>query len=234
MRRAEDHPFLGDAWIGFHELYDAKVDNLDLLQTSGVRAHEDVGVLDVAVDDPALVSVAQGTTDLADQLQSTSGIDGTASQNLGEPDTLDVLHRDVVAAWGDASVVVDDDDVGVIECGEGLGFQQEALPKRLAALAGRRCREDLEGHASLQRLLAGLPHARLTTARDQLYDPIPAINEVTDSNRIGVLRLDRSRIRGQPIPPGLGCSSANATVKPYLKRSGGEQPRWLRSCQSCR
>ena len=107
------------------DLRDAEVGDLDLL----VGRDDDVGRLDVAVDDPFAVGVVHRLRDLRDHVGDlVPGERGLLDQEALQGLALDVLHRDV----GDLRVgvladVVDRDDVGVREDAGGLRLANEPL-----------------------------------------------------------------------------------------------------------
>ena len=65
------------------QLRDAEVEQLG----RAVGGHEDVGRLDVAMDDQALVRVVDGGADVAEELQACGGVEPVRSQNssIGTP-----------------------------------------------------------------------------------------------------------------------------------------------------
>jgi hypothetical protein len=94
---------------------------------AAVGVDENVVRLDVAVDDALSVREADGAEDLAGVGdRALDGQRATREDQLLERPPLDVLHRDVVGAFGFAAVV-DRDDVRVRERGGVLRLAPKAL-----------------------------------------------------------------------------------------------------------
>ena len=83
--------------------------------------------LDVPVDDPPAVGVAQGLDDLGDKVEGLPPVElvPLLLHVLLQGDAVDELHDDVLQVGG-AAHVVDGHDVGVGEHGHGLGLLVEA------------------------------------------------------------------------------------------------------------
>ena len=149
LRRADDRAGLGH--LARAGPGDAEVGDLDA--TFAVDDH--VVRLDVPVDDPVLVRVAQRGEDLSRVRDRDRHRARPArhDQLLQRP-ALDVLHHDVVRALGDAPVV-DRDDVGVRQPG-GVGrLAAEALDELLVVRVA--LVEDLHRDAAAELLVLGEP-----------------------------------------------------------------------------
>jgi hypothetical protein len=124
---AEDHAGTGDGLVVGDLLHQAEVDHLHVLVALLVALDQQVAGLQIAVHDAALVGVAQGAAHLQDQVHRVGWLQRTGLDQVGEAGALDELHHEEVAAVGQLAEVVERDDVGVVEGGEGLGLEQEAL-----------------------------------------------------------------------------------------------------------
>ena len=102
---------------------DAEVGHLH----AAVPQDHDVVGLDVPVDDPPAVGVAQGLDDLGDEVEGLPPVElvPLLLHVLLQGDAVDELHDDVLQVGG-AAHIVDGHDVGVGEHGHGLGLLVEA------------------------------------------------------------------------------------------------------------
>ena len=118
---------------------DAEVEQLDLGNV--LARQEDVGGLDVAVDDPVLVGHGQGLRDPADHAHRGAQVDGTAGQPVLQGLAVEPFHDQVVLAVGGLAVgdVAHDGRMG--DGGQAVRLLLKALAK-LRAEAGR----DLHRH----------------------------------------------------------------------------------------
>ena len=123
-----------------------------------VRRHQDVAGLDVAVDEPgAVCGVERGSdagSDVDRQLRAEARLH---VEQLAQALAVDELHDDGLAT-GFCEHVVDGDDVGMREAGDGDGFATKALGdhgiRRQARL------QPLEGDAAVEGEIGGQPHLR--------------------------------------------------------------------------
>lgn len=133
---------------------------------------EDVGGLDVAMDDPVAVGVQERGGDLFDDFEGAS--DGDASADIEESldvGAVDVLHGDVVVALV-FSGVEDGDDVFVSELGGIGGFGAEAAEEGLIfSFFGS---EDLEGDFSSESLVDSEIDSPHTARADFFLDLVGA------------------------------------------------------------
>ncbi len=141
------------------ELGEAEVKNLGLAGAGG----EEVGGLDVAVDDALGVGGGEGIGDLAAQLQHQLGGQGPAGDAVLEDLAFEQLHSDE----GLAVVLVnfmDGADVGVVEGSGGAGFAQEAFER--LAVAGELFGQELESDEAAELGVFGLvDHTHATAAQ---------------------------------------------------------------------
>ena len=121
--RPDDHVGRGHRGGVGDQLGDAEVEDHHVVELPGVRVagDDDVGRLDVAVDDVLAVRVVEGVGDLTGHCPDL----GEGEPLGGQIATVDVRHREPRRTVDDA-VTVDGDDVGVVEGGGGLGLRGEA------------------------------------------------------------------------------------------------------------
>ena len=149
-----------DAACAAGVLHQAEVHQLD----GAVEPHADVGRLEVAVHQAALVDVAEGEQELAEDVLEAAGAEG---QGLVEAVAGDDLHGEVRVAVLELAVLVDPAAVRVAQ----LGHQPELLLEaqvRLVA-AGARPGNDLQGHLLVARLILSQPdpaHGTLAEGAD--------------------------------------------------------------------
>jgi hypothetical protein len=131
---------------------------------------EQVGGLDVAVDQAALVSVLQAQRCLADVVAGLGH--GQATRLLHEPaevDAVDALHREEVGV-ADLPGVVHGDDVGVGQLGGGFGLAAESLEH---ALVGRVfVADELERDRAPQPVVAGLEDLAHAAGAEFVQNPV--------------------------------------------------------------
>ena len=125
VQRAHHLPRPGQrevAGVAAQQLGQAEVGDLH----AALAVQQDVLRLDVAVDDALLVGVLQGVADLRHDPQRLLRLQVAVAQQLPQVDAVHVLHDEVVEAAGLAEIV-DGDDVGMAEPGQGAGLAVEAL-----------------------------------------------------------------------------------------------------------
>ena len=120
--RAHDLAGLGLALLDFEPLGQAEVGDLG----RAVAVEQDVGRLQVAMHDAGLVRRVHGPGERRHQLGRRAAGLGRPLEAVGEAPPFEQLERDEGAAVGLAEVV-DLDDVGMAEPGDGLGLDQEPL-----------------------------------------------------------------------------------------------------------
>ena len=137
-------------------------------EEGGAALDQDVGGLDVAVDEPHAVRGVERRGDLAaDVDRPVRAQAALAAQHGGEVGALDVLHREVEQPVLLAGVV-DRDDVRVLQRGGDPRLAVEALaePGGLGELRG----DDLDGRAAAQVDVLGPVDQAHAAAADPLLD----------------------------------------------------------------
>ena len=138
-------------------------------------ADEDVGRLDVAVDEPGLVGEVQGGGDLAGDLGGLLGRDvAVGAQDVGQRAAVDELHGDEVRA-GVLAPVVDADDVGVAEVGRGLGLAAEPLDE--VGVDGELGEQHLDGDLAVEQAVAPEEHVGHAAAPDALAQLVAVVDD---------------------------------------------------------
>jgi hypothetical protein len=134
-----------------------------------VVCDEDVGRLDVAVDESARVGGVQGGSDLPGDRDCLFFRQRPFCKQLLELGAVDVAHGDVQLA-GDLAGVVDGDDVRVVDRGGEAGLAQEALaePFVFRELGS----ENLQRHRPFEREVVGAVDHPHPAPADQRLDPI--------------------------------------------------------------
>ena len=156
-----------------------------------VAVEQDVGRLEVAMHDAGLVRRVHGRGERGHQLGRRAARLGRPLEAVGEAPPFEHLERDEGAAVGLADIV-DLDDVGMAEPGDGLGLDQEPL----AMLgAGRACRRgSSSGDDPVQLAVPGLvddPHAAAAQLGQELE--LGEAGHVGSTERRGPGHLDACR-----------------------------------------
>ena len=150
-RSADDRAGVGEALLGeleFGRFGDAEVD--DLRRGPAVDlGDQDVGGLQIAVDDPLLVGVLDRLADGHEQLQPGPHREPLLVAELGDRNALDQLHHKEGLAGRGGAAVVNAGDVGVIHQGQRLAFGVEAGQHRSRIHADL---DQFQGHPPLDRL----------------------------------------------------------------------------------
>src|SRR5205085_11803094 len=113
----------------------------------------DVGRLDVPVDEAAAVGVVEGVGGPGDDGGGVPGRDPAAVHPPGEGFALDVFRHHEAEAVGGAADVVDGDDGGVVEHGQGAGLGQVA--GEVAGVGDEPAVRHLDGDGAVEVLVLG-------------------------------------------------------------------------------
>ena len=135
------------AKVGIEQLGDAEIEQLG----RAVGGHQDVGGLDVAMDDQVLVRVLHRCADFREHLESRRGVQAARLAVLVDRLPLDELHREVGQAVGRGAAVEQAADVGMVEAGEYLALVAEAADDRVGVHAAL---EHFERDAFLEGVVA--------------------------------------------------------------------------------
>ena len=135
-----------------------------------LRRDEDVGRLDVAVDDPLLMRVLHAFADVHEQDEASFDGEAVLVAVIGDRNAGDVLHREVRTPFRCRAGVVDTGDVGMVHQRQRLALGVEAgedFPGVHAPL------DQLERHRPAHRaLLLGLVDDAHATFADLAQDPV--------------------------------------------------------------
>src|SRR6185312_12595265 len=143
-------------------LGDSEVEQLRL----SLRGDQNVGGLEVAVNQQALVGVLDGGADLLEKEEALVDGQPVVVAILVDGQSLDQLHDEIGAAVVRAPAVVEARDVGMLEAGEDLPFGDEAVEGLGAGQAGA---EDLDGDVPLVVLI--LPAGEIDGSHAAAADP---------------------------------------------------------------
>jgi hypothetical protein len=127
---------------------EAEVEDFD----AAIFGQHDVFWLEVAVNDSGGVSGGQAVGYLRGDFEKFAGRDGLAGEQRSERFTLDQFADDVLLAGFNADVV-NGDDVGVVERGDGAGFALKAAAQ--IGAGGDFFAEDLDGDVAIKARIAG-------------------------------------------------------------------------------
>ena len=112
-----------------------------------LRRDDDIGRLEVAMDDAALVRFFESGGHVAGKRDDLSLGQRPGGDALGERRSRDVLHDEEVDPVG-AVEVVNGGDVGVVQARQGLRFAAESPPRRFVAQHPRR--QHLDGDVAVE------------------------------------------------------------------------------------
>ncbi len=158
--------------------------------------HEDVGGLDVAVDDPARVGVREGLGDRDPDVDDARQVD-RRPDHLLQAQALDHGH-DIEQHARVATEVVDRDDRRVTELGDRLRLAAEA-PLRIVGDPARRG-DDLDRYLAAEHLVAGpIDHSHATLP--ELREHFIATRKRSRSSRWIAIPRNLAPTRGGPVVP---------------------------------
>jgi hypothetical protein len=148
---------------------DAEVDDLGG-GLAVIDGDEDVGGLDVAVDDAALVRVLDGLADGDEEAEAGWDVEMGGIAVLRDGDAVDELHDEVEAAGVGGSGVERTGNEGVVHEGERLALGLEAGDGLLGVHSGL---DDLEGDLALDGMeLLGAANDAHAAAAESTEDPV--------------------------------------------------------------
>jgi hypothetical protein len=175
------------------DLGDAEVEHLDEVRLVAAPLDHHVLGLQVAVDDPAGVCLAQGREDLgADPDDAGLRQRELLGDDAGEVPAGQVLHGHEQRPVLGLAEVEHGDGVGVVEAGGGLGLAVE--PLRHLRVVGEAAVQHLQDHRPVQGEVAGLVDLAHATLADERLDLELAVH---DRTQVGVGR-GRGARRGRP------------------------------------
>ena len=170
--------------LRIEQLGDAEVEQLGC----AVGRDQDVGGLDVPMDDQVLVGVLDRRADQPEELQPRRGVHPSGVAILDDRLSLDVLHREVRQSVRRRAAVEEAGDVRVLEAGEDLAFVPEPSHDGVAVHAAL---EHLDRDALLERIV--IADAEMHGAHAAVPDL--ANEAIGPDTRVAV---GQARRRGQP------------------------------------
>ncbi len=127
-------------------LGDAEVDDFRG-RRAVLEGDEDVGGLEIAMDDAFLMGVLNGHADLGKDGEAVGDGESVGGAEGGDGRASDVLHDEVRMAGGHHAAVVDAGDIGVLHEGEGLAFGLETREDAAGVHAGL---DEFDGDVPMQ------------------------------------------------------------------------------------
>ncbi len=166
---------------------------------------EDIRRFQVAVKDAALVGVVDGIGDLRNDPRGLARVVLEVSEGFLHPPTVDQLHAEIALILEGANLV-DRDNAGVVECGDGFGFVLKTAELILAGELG--VADHLQGDLPVQSDLLGPvdhSHAAPPEEADQfvvadIANPLAWGSRgggVMGRGRVGIVSRGRARIVGR-------------------------------------
>ena len=196
--------------VRFHEGAQAEVDDLDL----ALLAENQVCRLDVAVDDPSVMGMAQAKGGLGHVSGHLRGGERAAlPEQLFEVPTGNILHDDIEEI-ADLIGVESADDVGMIKPAE-----QPHLPVKPADRArpgGNPRRDDLESDEAAHELVLGLEHTAFVTLPQAIKDNVAADDKAIDlvAQEARDLEFGQDLLRNETLGQGGGIAGVFAPEDP--------------------
>ena len=163
-------PDLGDPEVGHHH--------------AAVLAQQDVGWLDVAMDEAGLVGGTQGVGDLRPEAHDFVRVEKALFvEPFTQRRSTDQFHHDGFGTLVVAGVV-DGHDAGMVEAsgGDGLGAKPDD-----EGVVGRQMRvQDLDRDRAAQHLIFGLPHLGHASAGDPVGQAVAPRDQPTRGKRASI------------------------------------------------
>ena len=216
----------GGAGVRGHALGEPEVGQVGVV----VGAEQDVGGLDVAVDDAARVRRVERAGHLGDDVRRAGRVAGGARRARAcAGRRLDVAHRDVERPVVALARVVDRDDVGVVDRRRGARLADEAIAEVgvLGELRGDELQRDRAIEVELER---SIDHPHAAAARDP-QDAVAGelVSLVQAGHRAFVQEAPQApesrRVRRRRYPRPRRCAVRAPSVRP---RGGLWCWAWLR------
>ena len=172
VHRAQGFP--GEGGLGGGHPGNAEVGHLD----AAVLEDHDVVGLDVPVDNPAAVGMLQCLGDLGGKVQRFPPVEHALLLHvLLQGDAVDELHDDIVHIVR-MGHVIDIDDIGMREHGDGLGLGMEAAAK--LCILRQLVLEDLDGHQPVEPVTPRLIHHGHAAGSDHFQNLVAVIQQPPD------------------------------------------------------
>jgi hypothetical protein len=206
--RRRGHRRRGDARRG--ALGEAEVEQLEKALAVIVTTDEEVGGLEVAVDDARLVRRGERAGRLQEEPHDLGERElPLAVDEVAERLAVQQLHDEVRTAIGREAMRVDVDDAAVANGVDGLRLGQHAAHEHL--VARELGLDDLDGDALVDDRVQALVHdahaAFAERADDQVVAELRAEEQVTNRRRIGVRSVSHARAPSRHYPSDAGRRS---------------------------
>ncbi|MEZ4364862.1 MAG: hypothetical protein R2939_01080 [Kofleriaceae bacterium] len=236
VRRAHHHALAGEplariavAVLVEHQR-DAEVDHPRVIAAVVAALDDDVGRLEVPVDQAAGVGVSEPAGDAAGDVEHARARHrAELLDQVGEVDAVGEVHRQVQEAGRGLADVDDADQVGVVEARRRLGLVGEALA--LLGLVGEVAEGDLDREAARHPQVAGPVHAADAAVAEQRLDLV-ALAEHRADQGIGADRQRRAVARARVVraakhrrSPCRPRARAGSTTTPSAPRSSATRSR---------
>jgi hypothetical protein len=141
------------ATLRVHRPGQAEIEDLDEVGHAAASVQQDVGRLDVAVDQADGMGLGQRAADLDQDVDDPAlGLGAVALDEGLEVEPVEVLHRVIEDPLGRAAVIVDGDGVGVVEPAGQLHLALEAGDGEVVGLLGA---EQLDGGGAAEHGMVG-------------------------------------------------------------------------------
>ena len=168
LDRPDDSAIARQARDGRRVLRQAEIAQIRVIGATVVVREQDVGGLDVTMDQASPMCGVERIAHLGDELDGALRVQPPEDlQQAREVAAVHIPHRQVEQPVGLARSV-DRDDVGMLEARDEPRLAQEALAEPL--VARQALREDLHGHSPVEREVFGRIHRSHRSAADQATD----------------------------------------------------------------
>ena len=165
--------------VRVHQLGDAEVEDLGEVGIAALLDQDDVGRLDVAVDDVGGVGVPQAAQDVTGDVQrAASRQPFLVVEEVGQEHPVDQLHHQVEAAAAQRAEIRHGDAVGV---GGAPGDERLALePPGVVGILGEAGVQDLDGDRAADRHVLGAEDAAHAAGAQEPGDAVARVEDVSD------------------------------------------------------
>jgi len=204
--------WLADAGIGSRATFADQLRQTEVRDLHAAAAvQEDVLGLDVPVNDATVVGVLQGVTKLGHDGQRLARGDAAAREELAQVHAVHELHEDEKQPVVRAAEIVNGDDAGMVELGEGAGLAGETVGE--GGIVAEGAGEDFQRDEAVELALARAIDRAHAAAPDDLENL--QLREL--ARQLGGGR------RGEGVPAG-GVAGLRGGVEIAGEQAGRAQP----------